>query len=49
MSLGDIAVLCGFGDYSSFLRSFKKLTGVSPSEYRSQLQAHQAKAKELNA
>lgn len=49
LSLGEICDLCGFGDYSNFLRSFKKLTGVSPSEYRTQLQAHQSKAKELNA
>ncbi len=32
--LGEIATKCGFPDYSSFLRSFKKITGVSPKEYR---------------
>ena len=48
ISLGEISDLCGFGDYSNFLRSFKKLTGVSPSEYRAQLQAHQSKAKALD-
>ena len=47
-ALAEISDLCGFGDYSNFLRSFKKLTGVSPSEYRTQIQTHQTKAKALN-
>ena len=38
LSLGDISLLCGFGDYSNFLRAFKKIVGVSPTEYRKQIQ-----------
>ena len=33
-SLSEVAYLCGFNDYSSFLRIFRKMAGVSPSEYR---------------
>lgn len=36
MPLQDIAVKCGFHDYSNFLRVFRKETGVSPSVYRRQ-------------
>ncbi len=36
-SLTDIAFQCGFGDYSNFLRVFKKNTGLSPKEYRNQI------------
>ncbi len=38
LSLSDIALLCGFGDYSNFLRAFKKIAGISPKEYRKQIQ-----------
>lgn len=31
--LGDISTLCGFNDYSSFVRSFKKIYSVPPSKY----------------
>ncbi len=48
LTLSEISYLCGFGDYSNFLRSFKKITGVSPSEYRSQIRLHQKKAEEMN-
>ena len=34
LTLNTIAYQCGFNDYSNFLRMFKKLVGVSPSEYR---------------
>lgn len=34
MPLNEVAYQCGFNDYSSFLRSFTKLTGMSPSAYR---------------
>ena len=34
MPLGEVAYQCGFNDYSSFLRSFTKLAGMSPSAYR---------------
>lgn len=33
-SLNAIAYQCGFNDYSNFLRSFNKLVGMSPREYR---------------
>ena len=36
MPLQDIAVKCGFRDYSNFLRVFRKEAGVSPSEFRRQ-------------
>lgn len=32
--LNEVAYQCGFNDYSSFLRSFTKMTGMSPSTYR---------------
>ncbi len=32
--LTEIAYACGFGDYSCFLRNFKKLVGCSPRDYR---------------
>ena len=36
-SLNDIAYQCGFNDYSNFLRSFTKIVGMSPSQYRKSL------------
>ncbi len=36
MSLNLIAEQCGFDIYPNFVRSFKKILGVSPSEYRKQ-------------
>lgn len=32
--LNEVAYQCGFNDYSSFLRSFTKMAGMSPSAYR---------------
>ena len=32
--LNEVAFQCGFNDYSSFLRAFTKMAGVSPSAYR---------------
>ena len=32
--LNEIAYQSGFSDYSSFLRSFKKIAGISPNAYR---------------
>ena len=29
-----IASFCGFGDFSSFSRSYKQVMGMSPSEYK---------------
>ena len=37
LSLNAVAYQCGFNDYSNFLRSFSKLVGISPSQYRKQL------------
>jgi len=42
-SLNDIAYQCGFNDYSNFLRSFTRIVGVSPSEYRKQLRRYSKK------
>ena len=42
-SLNDIAYQCGFNDYSNFLRSFTKITGMSPSQYRKQLRQYSKK------
>lgn len=33
-SLSVVAYRCGFNDYSSFLRVFRKMAGMSPSAYR---------------
>ena len=38
-SLNNIAYQCGFNDYSNFLRKFNKVVGISPREYRNQLQS----------
>lgn len=42
-SLNDIAYQCGFNDYSNFLRSFGKIVGMSPSQYRKQLKQYRKK------
>jgi AraC-like DNA-binding protein len=42
-SLNEIAYQCGFNDYSNFLRSFGKIVGMSPSQYRKQLKAYREK------
>jgi YesN/AraC family two-component response regulator len=34
LSITDIAMLVGYGDYSYFSRVFRKITGLSPREYR---------------
>jgi len=34
MNLTQIALECGFNDYSNFLRAFKKLSGSSPKKYK---------------
>ena len=36
-SITDAYLLCGFRDYSSFFRAFKKEYGLSPKEYREQV------------
>ena len=40
LSLGEIAALLGYRSYSGFFRSFRKSTGLSPSEYRRRLGLH---------
>ena len=40
-------IQCGFNDYSNFLRSFSKIVGMSPSQYRKQLR--QYRKKEIDA
>ena len=42
-SLNEIAYQCGFNDYSNFLRSFGKVVGMSPSQYRKQLKQYRMK------
>ena len=39
-TLNAIAYQCGFNDYSNFLRSFTRIAGISPSEYRKQLRKY---------
>ena len=39
-SIGQIVEKCGFSDNSNFSRSFKKLTGLSPSAFRKKYKAH---------
>lgn len=34
VNLNETAYRCGFGDYSSFLRCFKKMAGMTPKAYR---------------
>jgi YesN/AraC family two-component response regulator len=34
LNITDIALLVGYGDYSYFSRVFRKITGLSPREYR---------------
>ena len=47
-SLNDIAYQCGFNDYSNFLRSFSKIVGMSPSQYRKQLRQYRKKEIDAN-
>jgi transcriptional regulator GlxA family with amidase domain len=34
LALEDVAVACGFGDASSLIRVFRRVTGTSPGEWR---------------
>ena len=34
MQITDIAASCGFTDVSSFSKTFKQMTGMTPSDYR---------------
>jgi AraC-like DNA-binding protein len=33
MSVMEVSESCGFGDYSSFIRAFKKVYGIAPRQY----------------
>ena len=37
--ISDICQSCGFGDYSNFSRSFQKVYGITPKQYRKSTQA----------
>ena len=39
--ISQVYVLCGFRDYSSFFRAFRKEYGMSPKEYRRQIKGEQ--------
>ena len=34
-SIADIALACGFYDQSAFTRTFRAMTGVTPTQFRS--------------
>lgn len=36
VSVTDTAELCGFSDYTGFIRAFKRVVGVSPGKYKKQ-------------
>lgn len=38
LSLNDVATRCGFGNYSNFIRAFRNVTGITPTQYVRQLQ-----------
>ena len=38
-SVLDACMESGFSDYSSFVKSFRKLYGITPAEYREQLKS----------
>lgn len=38
-NIGEIVEKCGFSDNSNFSRAFKKLNGLSPSDFRRKYKA----------
>ena len=43
LSMQNVAEQCGFSDANYFTRTFKKINGVSPNEYRKTLKSHAPK------
>lgn len=37
----DTAFLCGFNDYANFIRTFKKVVGIPPGKYKSNILKHE--------
>jgi len=35
-SVGEAGISCGFNDYANFIRTFRKVTGMPPGQYRNQ-------------
>ncbi|MBE7045768.1 MAG: helix-turn-helix transcriptional regulator, partial [Ruminococcaceae bacterium] len=33
-SISEVAYLCGYYDTSHFIKSFRKIIGITPNEYR---------------
>jgi len=40
ISIADVCFECGFNNFSHFNRQFRKVTGLSPSEYKKELKAN---------
>ena len=40
--MGEIAERCGFADSAHFTHAFKRLFGITPSEYTKNLSEHSA-------
>ena len=38
ISFGEVADRCGFGDYSNFVRAFKNVMDITPTEYRNRIE-----------
>jgi len=47
LSVGEIAHRVGYENYSYFLTLFHKVTGLTPSEYRTRHRAHERKEEHL--
>ena len=38
--IAQVSALCGYQDFSTFYRNFKKITGISPTDYRAEEMSH---------
>lgn len=38
--IAQVSELCGYQDFSTFYRNFKKITGISPTDYRAEEMSH---------